>query len=726
MPNLFSDLRFAFRQLRKSPGPSLLAVLILALGIGANAAIFTVIVSVMLRPLPYADSARLVDISPPSDRPSFGSTSYLNYRDIHDQSKLLEGSAGYSEDVAVIEAPDGSQSVVAPRVTTNSFALLGGHALIGRTFADIEGQPNGPPVALLSEGIWRHSFQSDPAILGRVVNISGKPHTIVGVMPKSFHFPDSMGPDLQNGIWLPLQPTSEMLKDRGYSFFNIIGKLHSNASLQQLQQELNSIAAHIPREHAHDSFAFSATPYQRQLTGSARPVLLALFAALGLVLLIACANVSNLMIARCLGRRQEFAVRSALGAGRARLFRQVLCEGLTLSLLGCGVGIGIAEIAMVALKKLPSGTIPNADAIAIHWSIILVLAAIAVLTTAISSMLPAILVARSDPQAALQAASRGLGARSVSGKLTSLLTASEVALSAVLLVGTGLLFRTLWNLEQSHLGFSAEHLTIFSAMPADAAGFSSLGVAGEGEPAKTSVASTIYLPVLDRIRHLPGVEAAALATSPPLSGMDMQSSFDVEGRPHLSPNTNRTRVSAISGDFSRTMKTPIVRGRMIDDGDVLSTPYVAVINEAFAKKYFPPQDPIGKQIVLGGKDTGMVKPYTIAGVLADQVDKDVGAEVQPLLLLPQQQVPSTSLFYPALLGTVVSFVVRTHGEIPVVGEIRSVFRHDAPGFALDNFQTMQEAVDKNTFSQRLGLYLVASFAGLAVMMVVAGLYGILS
>lgn len=419
-------------------------------------------------------------------------------------------------------------------------------------------------------------------------------------------------------------------------------------------------------------------------------------------------------------------MRSALGAARSRLFRQVLCEGLTLSLLGCGLGIAIAEFAMIAVKKLPGGTIPNADAIAIHWTVVLVLAVIAVATTAISSLLPAVLVARANPQAALQAASRGIGARSVSGKLTALLTAGEVALSTVLLVGTGLLFRTLWNLEQSQMGFNAQHLTTFTAMPADAAGFSGLAVSEDTEHAKSSVATLVYQPILDRIRHLPGVESAAMVTSPPLSGVNMNSSFDIVGKPHLTPNTNRTRISAASGDFARVMGTPLVRGRMLDDGDVLSTPFVAVVNEAFVKKYFPAQDPLGRQINLGGKDTGMLKPYSIVGVLADQVDTNVGAEVQPFLLLPQQQIPTTSLFYQALLGTVVNFVVRTRGDLPIAAEVRSVFHRDAPGFALDNFQTMQEAVDKNTFNQRLGLYLVSSFAGLAVMMVIAGLYGILS
>jgi len=295
-----------------------------------------------------------------------------------------------------------------------------------------------------------------------------------------------------------------------------------------------------------------------------------------------------------------------------------------------------------------------------------------------------------------------------------------------LLVGTGLLFRTLWNLEQSHLGFQTEHVTTFTAMPADAAGFSGMSVSEDTQNAPVSVATITYEPVLARIRHLPGFEAAAMATSPPLSGMDLHSSFDIIGQPADSSHHPEARVSAASGDYARAMGTPIVRGRMIGDSDALSTPFVAVVNETLAKKYFAEKDPLGKQINLGGKDTGMLKPYTIVGVLADQVDSSVGGAIQPLVLLPQQQIPTTSLFYQALLKTVVTFVVKTRGNIPVAQQMRSVFHQLAPGFALDNFQAMQEAVDKNTFSQRLGLYLVGSFAGLAIAMVIAGLYGVLS
>src|SRR5579863_6440263 len=727
MENLLYGLRYAVRQLRKAPGMALLAILTLALGVGANTAIFTVIDSVLLRPLPYAHSDRLVFIGPGGDKPSFGSTSWLNYADIHAQSKLLEDSVGYAEDVSVLETKDGSSSVDAPRVTPNLFTMLGQHPLLGRTFDEVEGKPGGPAVVVLSEGLWRQTFHADPNIVGQLVKVGGKPTTVVGVMPATFSFPESMGADLKKGIWLPVQPTKEMLTQRGYHFFNIAGVMRPGVSLAQLQQEVSAIAARIPHEHNDTPVTFRADRYQEVLTGPVKPVLYGLFAALGLVLLIACANVSNLLIARALGRRQEFAVRASLGAGRSRLMVQMLSEGLLLSLLGCGVGVALAELAMVGIRKLPDGTIPRADLIALHWTVLLVLAGIAALTTVLSSLLPALLVARANPQVALQAASRGVGSKSTGGKLSGWLVAAEVALSTLLLVGTGLLFRTLWNLEQSRLGFDTAHITTFTAMPADAAGFSGMAVSEDTANAPASVATVTYQPLLERMRQMPGVERAALSTSPPLSGMDIGSSFDIVGEPGSAPeNKPNARVSAVSGDYARTLGTPIVAGRMVTDSDTLSTPFVAVVNEALVKKYFAGKNPLGKQINLGGKDTGMIKPFTIVGVLGNQVDSSVGGKVTPLIMLSQQQIPTTTLFYQALLKTVVTFVVKTRGDIPVAQQMRSVFHQQAPGFALDNFRTMQEAVDKNTFSQRLGLYLVGSFAGLAIAMVIAGLYGVLS
>ncbi len=724
MESLLSDLKGAVRQFRESPGLALLAILTLALGIGANTAIFTVIESVLLRPLAYPGADRLLYIGP-QDSPGFASTSWLNYHDIRERAQQLETVAAYSEDVSIVQTHDESESIVAPRVTPNLFSMLGIQPLLGRTFTASEGETGGALVVVLSEGLWRQAFHADPSIIGKDVRVSGTPHTVVGVMPGSFRFPEGMGAEIQKAIWLPMQPTGEMLKDRGYHFIHVVGKMKPGVTTFQAQRELDAIGQNIPRSKDEGPLVFHGTPYQEVLTGPVRPILYSLLAALGLVLLIACANVSNLLIARCLGRQKEFAVRAALGASRFRLLRQPLAEGLLLSLGGCAIGILLAELAMVAVRRLPEGTIPRADSIAIHWTVVLVLAAIAIVTTVLSSLLPALLVVRANPQGALQASSRGIGSRGMSRKLSGSLVAGEVALSTLLLVATGLLFHTLWNLQQSRLGFVAAHVTTFSAMPADAAGFSEMAVSEDTSKAPPSVAALIYEPVLQRMRQVAGVESAALITTPPLSGMDVGTSFEILGHPKTDAKPEG-RVSAVSGDYARTMGIPILRGRMINDTDAANTPFVLVINDALAKKYFPGENPVEKQINLGGKETGMIRPYTIVGVLADQVDSSVGGQARPFLLVPQQQIPTTSLFYQALLKTVVSFVVKTRGDVPVAAEMRSVFHEAAPGFALDGFQTMQEAVDKNTFSQRLGLSLVGSFAGLAIVMVVAGLYGVLS
>ena len=698
------------------------------LGIGANTALFTVIDSVLLRPLPYAHVDRLIYIAPKSDREEFNGTSWLNYREIRDQATALQAAAGYASDVSVVEAKDATLSVAAPRVTPNLFSILAVRPLMGRTFTDAEGQSGGPPVVLLSEGLWRQNFNADREIIGKTVKIGGIGRTVVGVMPQTMHFPDETGPDIEKAIWLPLQPTQEMLTDRGYNFLSVVGQLGPGKTRTQLQAELDTVAQRIRREDSHleSSFGFRATPYQELLTHAVRPVFFALLGALALVLLIACANVANLLIARCLGRQQEFAVRAALGASRLRLVRQLFVEGGVLSLLGSGIGLLLAKLALEGVRKLPEGTIPRADSIAIHWSVVLALAAIASLTTVLSSILPALLAGRTDPQAGLQAGTRSVGARSVRGRLSGWLTAGEVALSTVLLIGTGLLFHTLWNLEHAELGFAVTRVTTFTAMPDNAAGFTGMAVSHDTANAPVSIATLTYAPILERIRHMPGIEKAAFVSIPPLSGSDMHSDFKIIGQPEDPNNKPTARVSAASEDYARALGTPIIRGRMIDEHDTPDALPIAVINESFVKEYLPNKDPLQQQIDLGGNGTGMLKPLTIVGVLANQVDSNVGGTPDPLIILPYEQVPTTSLFYQALIETMGNFVVKTRGELAVAAAMRSVFHEAAPNLALDNFKSMQEVVDDNIFSQRLGLYLTGAFAGLAVIMVIAGLYGVLA
>jgi predicted permease len=581
---------------------------------------------------------------------------------------------------------------------------------------------------LLSEGLWHEAFNSDREIAGKTIRVNGKPRTVVGVMSSSFRFPEMMGQDLHKGLWLPIQPTTEMQKDRGSHFFYIVAGLKPGVTVAQEQGELAAIAQHIHQvdpEKGKD-VAFRIASYQETLTGFVRSVFWALVIALGLVLLIACGNVANLLIARCLGRQQEFAVRSALGAGQLRLVRQLFVEGGLLSGLGCLFGLGIAWLAVALIHKLPPDTIPRDETIAIHWPVLLVLAGIATITTVLTSLLPALFVARTDPQPALQTASRGLGSRSVGSRVSGWLVAAEVALSTLLLIATGLLFHTLWNLEHSRLGFDVTRLSTFTAMPADAAGFANMNVAKQNEPAPVSIATLFYQPTLERMRHVPGVQEAALISSPPLSGINMNTSFTVVGQAKDPANSHDARISAVSGGYERLMGTPVVRGRMITNDDSVNAPFVMVINETLARKYFSGKDPLGQQIDLGGEGTGAIKPYTIVGVIGDHVDDSVSRPPKPMLLVPYEQVPSTSLYYQLLIKTVVFFAVKTRGDIAVAPAMRDVFRQTAPDFALDNFQTMQQAVDGSNFSQRLGLYLTGAFAGMAVLMVIAGLYGVLA
>lgn len=739
MSGLLQDLRHAARQLRRSPGFAVLAVVTLALAIGANTTMFTVAEDVLLRPLPYADAGRLVLVNPDAGfRPQ--STSWLNYRDVRDQTRdSFSDIAVYSEDVGVVEGSAAGTglvqgdvaptSVVTPNVSPNLFSMLGASPLMGRTFTQEEGEANGPKVALLSEGLWREAFHGDPNIVGHTIRVNSQPRTVVGVMPGSFRFPEMMGSDIRKAIWLPMQPTPLMLTDRGYHFDYVIGRLRPGVTLEQAQSELDrttrSLIAANPKT-LHSDFQLHAIPYLETVTGRVRPVFLGLVAALGMVLLIACANVANLMIARCLGRQQEFAVRSAVGAPRGRLIRGMLVEGGLLSILGCGLGIGLASLLLYSVHRLPPDTLPRAEAITLDWTVILVLAAVTTATTLLSSILPAVLVARTHPQRALQTASRGLGTRGVSSRLTHSLVIGEVALSTLLLIATGLLFHTLWNLQHTDLGFSTERVTGFTVMPADAAGFSNMAVSADTEHAPVSVAVTTYGPALDRLRNAPGVEDAAVVTAPPLSGIQMGTSLRIVGEPEDEAHNYQAHMSAISPGYAHLLETPVLRGRMISESDTATAPYVIVINQALANKVFRGRDPLGHQINLGGKDTGMIKPYTIVGVIGDQRDAAIGKPAEPMLLLPYQQIPTTSLFYPALLKTVVNVLVKTHGNTAVAPIARSVFREQAPDYALDNFQTLRETVDKSNFTSRLGLYVTGAFAALAGLMVITGLYGVLA
>ena len=726
MGTLLQDLRYAFRQFDANRGFTLLAIVTLALGIGVNTAMFTVTDNVLLRPLPYRHAERLVDISGSKEGPA-SDTSWLNYRDIRDGCKQLEEVAGYAEDMGVIETEQGTQSVFAPRVTPNLFSVLGVGAALGRTLTEADAQPGSPPVVVLSNPFWKQTFAASPHILGRQVRLGGIPRTIVGVMPEDFRFM-AASPDQVNAVWLPLQASPEMLTERGFRFLRILGKVKRQVGSAAAQAELDVLGERI---HQADSSqregpSFLLSSYARSLTGSVRPVFLALTGALILVLSIACANVANLQLSRFIVRQQELAIRAAVGASRARLVRQLICEGGVLSVAGATLGLSLAWVLLGAVGKLPAGLVPRSHEIHLRWSVLAFLACMAAACTILSSAVPAFLGARADPQRALQAASRALGSKGSRSQLSRCLIAGEVALSVVLLIATGLLFRTLWNLEHAHFGFSTERVTTFNAMPTDAAGLAGITVSDEAQSRQASVAVGVYAPVLETMKRLPGITGIALATALPFGGgIDLRSSFKIRGRLELQQKGNRTRVNVISADYARTLSIPLLRGRTISDGDGAEQPFVVVINQSFAKKYFPKEDPLGQQLDFG-KKKGMPKPYTIVGVLADTAQENVNVPVLPEAYLSFMQIPPTSLFYGALLKTSVSFVIKTSTDVNMASVVRQVFRRCAPHFAVENFRTMKQIVRGSNVKEEICFYLVGSFAGLAMCMVVAGMYGVLA
>jgi predicted permease len=383
-------------------------------------------------------------------------------------------------------------------VTPSLFKLLGVQPILGRTFLEQEGQAAGPQVAVISAGLWREMFGGDREIIGKTITINGQAHVVVGVMPQDFRFPESAGEDINKGLWLPLQPSAEMLNTRGYNVLYVVAKAKPRVHPAQLQTELDAIALHIRQADpkATSALAFRSTAYKNMLTFSVRAVFTALVVALAIVLLIACGNVTSMVSARCLGRQQEFAVRTALGARRSRIIRQLITEGAILSVLGSGVGLALAGFTISVVHRLPPGTLPRGSDIGFHWSVALVLVTIATGITILSSLLPALLMIRTGAQQALQAG-RTLGQSRLQTKIGGGLVAAEVALSVLLLVATGLLFRTLWKLQHAQIGFEPTRVTEFTATPADTAGTTGLAVA-DAEHVPASIAVVTYGPLLEQ------------------------------------------------------------------------------------------------------------------------------------------------------------------------------------------------------------------------------------
>ncbi|HEY3771122.1 MAG TPA: ABC transporter permease [Candidatus Angelobacter sp.] len=693
MESLLQDFRYALRQLRKSPGFAIAAVLTLALGMGANTVMFSVLNTVLLRPLPYPEPTRLVQIWETDSRRGMthNVVSPYNFVDWQNQNQSFEHMATYDSTSLVLTGQKTPVRLYGFFVTDRFFDVLKIAPFKGRTFLSGEDQPGKPRVAVLGYGAWTRHFGSDPAIIGRSIMLDGQAYSVVGVMPSGFSFEGN------SDIWcLP----GFDLKQTGRSshYLQAIGRLKENVSLQQAGIEMNTIADRLGAAYNQPQSGVHLVSLQDEIVGNARRSVLVLWAAVIAVLLIACANVAGLLLARSAARHKEVAIRSALGGSRSRLVRQFLTESLLLAILGGILGMILAYSAGQFVISASAGSVPRLRDLHIdRW--VLAFSALACLVTGIAfGIAPALSALRIDLNHSLKAS----GAAQVTSRfgLRSLLVVAEVALAMVLLISGGLLTKTLWQLQHVDAGFKAENLLTFRfSVP----------------PAKyptSAQRSELYERIAERLTALPGVESAGATNDLPFGGSSSSSSFEIEGRAP-DPNLNLDAgYRTVSPDYFFAMRIKLLRGRPFSLHDNGSAPFVAVVNQSFAAKFFPTEDPVGHRL------NSHEKMYEIVGVVGDVKHRELGAPGNPELYLCYLQGDIQPWTF---------FAVRSRTEIKTLSaSIRDAVKEIAPEDPVYGMSTMSSTLDYSISPQRFSSLLLAIFAGLALVLAAIGIYGVIA
>ncbi|MBV9295747.1 MAG: ABC transporter permease [Acidobacteriaceae bacterium] len=712
LDHFFQDVHFEIRQLKRNPGFTTVVILTLALGAGANALMFTVIDSVLLRPLPYPESHQLVYVDSIQADGSHGSTSLPNFLDMRAQSRSFSAMAAYEEKSVSLRLPSGepvhSTGVVA---SANLLDVLRVHPMLGRSFSAEQDQAVKVCSVVLSAEFWREHLSADPRVLGQNLAVDGKACSISGVMPDSFTFPSR-----DDEFWIPLQPAPDAM-NRGASFLHVIARLKSGVTLAVAQTELKVIARRLEKAYPDEDnrMGFGSQLYQDRITENARPALFALLGAVVILLLIACANIANLQLARALGRKREMAIRAALGAGRMRVTGQLFTENIVLALIGTAVGFGLAAGSLGLLKRLAAGAIPRVQEIELRpeiWFAMVMVAGVSALLFGLASVWQS---ARQDIETALRESAGAVAGGRNQQKIRDLLVVAQLSLAIVLLAGSGLLLRTLYQLLSTDQGFTSEHvLTMQTA------------VSGT-EPADRDLAATVYTPELDEIEHIPGVKAAGFITFLPLSNGSASATFIINGRSNTSRGTQpRALLNAASERFFSALRIPLLEGRFFERTDALGKPCVAIVNDVLARRYFAGQDPIGKQIAFDDPDFKS-HPITIIGVVQGTRQTELAKPPDAQLYLDFRQVPPATLWSQFLLKQIMTYVVRSNGNpIALAKEVQHAIHRVDPSQTVFHVAAMTEIVSASVQSRRLGAILLSVFAGLALVVAAAGLYGILS
>jgi predicted permease len=700
------DLRYAAQNMLRTPGFNLIAILVLALGIGANSAIFSIVNAVLLRPLAYKDSDRLVTLL----HRGTGPVSPGNYVDWKAQSQSFEDVGAAEYWTPNLTGTDTPEKLYALRLTQNIFPILGVPPMLGRTFSPGEDRTGNDQVAVLGYKLWQRRFGGDSKIVGQAILLNGVPHTVVGVMPPDFQFAPFWATRAE--LWVPL-PLAERATSRGGNSLRIFARLKPGVSVESARAEIATVTAHLEQQYPGTNREVRVTPLKENVIGKVETPLLVLMGAVGLVLLIACANVAHMLLARAAARQKEIAVRSALGAGGWRLIRQFLAEGLLLSACGAIAGIGVSFAAVRGLVAIAPASIPRLNSVTIDPSVVLFCLLITFVTGVAFSLAPAMHAKTLELSSALKETARGSGGSVRLGKMRDLLTTSEIALAFMLLIGAGLLVRSFTLLRNSDPGF-------------DPAGVASMIVSVEGtQHAGEGRRESFYRRAVEQLQRVPGVQSASAINHLPLAGDLWGWPFEIEGRPTPRPGEAPIAVYRIvMPGYFQTMRLPIVRGREIQLTDDGRAPGVVVVSEAAAQRCWPGEDPIGKRISFGGGDTAARNWLTVVGVAKDAKQYDWAAESGPEIYLAALQ---NREFLTAGRGGYITLVARTAQDpahvIPAMKEAVWSLDRNVP---ISQVLTMSEAVDTATAQPRFEVSLLGLFAGAALLLAAIGIHALMS
>jgi putative ABC transport system permease protein len=712
MDALLQDFRYALRQLRKNPGFTAVAVVTLALGIGANTAMFSVIDAVLLRPLPFHNPDRLVAVktTEPGRRDDIG-VSYPAFLDWRSRNHVFEGLSAFRQDDFTLTGRAEAIHVTGGVVSANMFSLLGVAPTLGRGFITEEDMPvsTGSPV-ILSHSLWQERFGSDPNVLGKSLTLSGQPFTVVGVMPQGFQFPVRSTPiDLWTTIALDARSvngTPPMTSQRGVSYLDVIARLKSRVTAQQAQTEMSAVQEALNRQYPENRpKGIAIIPEIREVVGNVRSALLVLLGAVGLVLLITCANLSNLLLVRATARHKEISVRTALGASRWLVVRQLLTESLLLAGLGAAAGLAFAVGTIKPLVRLAPEGLARISESGLNLEVLAFTAAIALLTSVLFGLIPALQASRMELATALNEGTRGGTETRGRRRLKDIFVVVETALAVVLLAGACLLLRSLLGLGRVDPGFAKDHVITF--------GLDLPGRYGHLERVQ------FYQRLLGQIRSLPAVRSASAVFPLPLAADDVKTSFDVEGRPMKEGERPVTTLHLIDDDYFRTLRIPLLKGREFDPHDDASDARpVVVISHTLAERAFPGEDPVGKRIrpdISSGSEQAPMR--LVVGVVGDVKAEGLGAPSIPECYVPYAQLP----FAP--MSVMVRTVAAPENMVSTLTkQVQSVDK-DLP---LLHVRTLDEYLDDSVADTRFETVLLGTFAVLAFVLTAVGLYGVVS